>query len=243
MQRGIAPLAVVAAAGRRAGEDVMRRIGWRGRNRVSQVEAVLGRPRALSAATWRQAVPVLDGALVTLREPRLTDAQALWATVATEEVSKFMSAPPSTVEGFERFIAWSVRERSAGMFVCYAVLPHGMDEPVGIFQLRRLDTAFSSAEWGFAIGSAWWSRGIYVDAAALLLDFAFTTVGVRRLEARVAVDNRRGNGALRKTGARLERVLERSLVKNGECLDQALWVIREPERRRTTSAVVLARLH
>jgi ribosomal-protein-alanine N-acetyltransferase len=220
----------------------MRRMVWQGPIRVPDV-AVLGRRHALAAQGWRQTLPVLQGKLVTLREPRPSDAQALWANVATEEVSRFMSAPPGTVEGFERFIAWSLRERAAGAFVCFAVVPVGMDEPIGVFQLRRIDSAFTSAEWGFAIGACWWNRGIYGDASALMLDFAFRTIGVRRLEARVAVGNQRGSGALRKTGAWHERVLHGALIKNGQSLDQALWVIREAEWRRARSVVTSASVH
>ena len=107
-----------------------------------------------------------------------------------------------------------------------------MDQPIGLFQVRRLDSTFETAEWGFAIGSDFWNRGVFADAAALVLEFAFTMIGVRRLEARVAVANGRGNGALRKMGATCERVLEGSLVKDGERLDQALWTIHEHDWRR-----------
>jgi ribosomal-protein-serine acetyltransferase len=51
------------------------------------------------------------------------------------------------------------------------------------------------------------------------------TVGVHRLEARAAVRNGRGNGALRKIGAVQEGVLRKSFLKNGEYLDQVLWTI------------------
>ena len=58
-----------------------------------------------------------------------------------------------------------------------------------------------------------------------MVDFAFDTVGVHRLEARAAVRNGRGNGALRKIGAVQEGVLRKSFLKDGEYLDQALWTI------------------
>ena len=40
-----------------------------------------------------------------------------------------------------------------------------------------------------------------MDAAALTLRFAFESVGVNRMEARAAIKNGRGNGALAKIGA------------------------------------------
>ena len=70
----------------------------------------------------------------TLRELRLSDAASLLAMLSTEEVSRFISPPPTTVEGFERFIAWTHRERAAGNYICFAVVPQNMDTAVGIFQ-------------------------------------------------------------------------------------------------------------
>jgi RimJ/RimL family protein N-acetyltransferase len=42
---------------------------------------------------------------------------------------------------------------------------------------------------------------VFVDGAKMVVDFAFDVVGTHRLEARAAVANGRGNGALRKVGA------------------------------------------
>ena len=78
-------------------------------------------------------------------------------------------------------------------------------------------------EWGFAIGASFWGTGVFLDAAKLTVEFAFETVGVHRLEARAAVLNGRGNGALAKIGAVKEGVLRKSFLRNDVYLDQALW--------------------
>jgi len=174
---------------------------------------------------WRTGLPVLTGTRVTLREMRVSDAPSLFAMLTTEEVARFISPPPTTVEGFERFIMWANRERAAGTYACFAIVPHGMDTAIGIFQVRQIEPAWGTAEWGFAIGSPFWGTGAFSDGAKLVLDFAFETIGVHRLEARAAVQNARGNAALRKLGAVQEGVLRRSFLRNGQYLDQALWAI------------------
>ena len=78
---------------------------------------------------------------------------------------------------------------------------------------------------GFALAVEFWGSGMFVEGAELVVDFAFRTLGVYRLEARAVVRNGRGNGALRKIGAVNEGVLRRSFLRNGELLDQALWTI------------------
>jgi ribosomal-protein-alanine N-acetyltransferase len=191
------------------------------------------RPTALVPVSqnWREGLPVLVGATVTLRELKLSDAATLLAIMTSEAVSRFISTPPSTVDGFERFIEWTHRERAHGRYACYAVVPHGMSSPVGLFQLRQIEAGFVTAEWGFALGSPYWGRGYFVDGAQLLVDFAVDTVGVHRLEARSAVANGRGNGALRKMGAVHEGVLRRAFTKDGSQMDQSLWAILADEWR------------
>src|SRR5206468_10211882 len=103
---------------------------------------------------WRGSLPVLNGRQVTLRELRMSDATSLFALLTAEEVARFISPPPSTVEGFEKFIAWTHRQRTAGTYVCFAVTLKGFDTAIGIFQVRELEPGFSTAEWGFALGSA-----------------------------------------------------------------------------------------
>jgi RimJ/RimL family protein N-acetyltransferase len=166
-----------------------------------------------------------------LRELRASDAPSLFALLTTEEVARFISPPPTTVEGFEGFIGWTARQRAAGTYACFAVTLHGFDTAIGIFQVREISPGFGTAEWGFAIGSPFWGTGVFLDGAKLVVQFAFETIGVHRLEARAAVKNGRGNKALLKAGAVQECVLRKSFQKNGEHLDQVLYGILEEDWR------------
>jgi len=177
------------------------------------------------SSDWRQRLPFLCGTRVVMRELRGSDAMSLFAMLNSEEVSRFISPPPSTIEGFERFIDWTLRQRIAGAYVCFAVTLSDDDTAIGLFQVRQLEAGFGTAEWGFALGSGYWGTGLFEEAAELVLDFSFETIGVHRLEARAAIRNGRGNGALRKLGAIQEGVLRKSFRKNGEYVDQALWSI------------------
>ena len=77
----------------------------------------------------------------------------------------------------------------------------------------------------FAIAPEFWGSGLFSKGAAAVLGFAFEVVGVRRLEARAAVQNMRGNNALRKIGAMQEGILRKSFLRGGKLIDQALWAI------------------
>jgi RimJ/RimL family protein N-acetyltransferase len=100
-----------------------------------------------------------------------------------------------------------------------------MSTAVGLFQLRSLEAGFGSCEWGFALGSQFWGTGLFPEGARAVLDFGVDVIGSARFEARAAVANGRGNGALRKIGAVQEGVLRRSFLRNGQFHDQVLWSI------------------
>ena len=175
---------------------------------------------------------------MTLRALRADDAESLFELLTTEEVARFISPPPSTVEGFRRFIQWAGIEQAAGRYACFAVVPAGTDTAVGIFQVRQLDATFDTAEWGFVMGSAHWGTGIFAEAAPMVVEFAIDWIGVRRLEARAAVLNGRGNGALAKVGAVREAVLRQSFERHGQKHDQHLWSILADDWKAARSARV-----
>ncbi|MBP7775673.1 MAG: GNAT family N-acetyltransferase [Acidobacteria bacterium] len=196
-------------------------------------------PSADILADWREGLPVLRGAGCTLRELTAADAGSLVAHLTTEEVSRFVSPPPSSVPAFERFIAWTHAERAAGRYACFAVVPEGATLAVGLLQIRLLEAQAGTAEWGFILGSAYWGTGLFIDSAQRVVDFAFAHMGLHRLEARAAVKNGRGNGALLKLGAVREATLRQSFVRHGERLDQVLWaILRDDWRMR-----ILPRTH
>jgi RimJ/RimL family protein N-acetyltransferase len=196
-----------------------------------------------ATADWRDGLPALTGALVTLRELAVSDAPALFAALTSAQVSRFISPPPSSVAAFERFIAWTHHQRAAGEYVCFAVVPNGSNTAIGIFQLRSLAPAFGTAEWGFVIAEALWGSGVFVDGARLVVRFAFEIIRAHRLEARAALKNGRGNGALRKMGAVQEGVLRRSFQRDGRYLDQVLWTILADEWRHARAVCAPAMVH
>jgi RimJ/RimL family protein N-acetyltransferase len=187
---------------------------------------------------------VLSGRLVTLRELTAADGPRLLPLVTAPEVSRFLSPPPQSLAGFAGFIESTARERIAGRYAAFAIVPHEATEPVGLVQLRQLEPAFRTAEWGIAVGSEFWGRGYFQDAGELVLTFAFEQLGAHRVEARVAAQNARGNRAVEKLSGVAEGLLRSSLlVADGTRHDQVLWSWLSDEWRRQHPAEELPWIH
>jgi RimJ/RimL family protein N-acetyltransferase len=192
---------------------------------------------------WQFGLPTIPGGKATLREVQESDAEALLAMLTTEEVAEFVSPLPRSVEGFGDFIAEARHERTIGSSFCFAIVPEGYEDAMGLFQVRELEPGFGSAEWGFAIGSPFWGSGLFLEGAKAVIDFSFSVVGVHRLEARSIASNGRGNAALRKVGALQEGILRRSFQRNGRYFDQILWSIVKDDWRLANPRVPAPLLH
>jgi ribosomal-protein-alanine N-acetyltransferase len=180
---------------------------------------------------WTEQVPPLRGDLTSLREVTASDVYALFTLFSDPAVTAYMAPPPPTLAKFAGFVVWSHQEREQGHGLCFAIVPEGMAAAVGILQVRFLDSTFSSAEWGFVLSAHFWSTGVFFDAANALIEFAFTTMLVDRLEARIAMRNRRAHAAVQKLGARSESALATSSYNGIPRDPEVVWTLRQDDWR------------
>ncbi len=203
--------------------------------------------------SWTGGLQPLRGDLMTLREIAPSDVYSLFTLFRDPAVTAYMAPPPPTLATFAGFVMWSIQEREQGRGLCFGIVPDGMTTAVGILQVRSLSPTSSSAEWGFVLSSHFWSTGLFFDAANVAVDFAFKTVSVDRLEARIALRNRRAHLAVQKLGARLESTLETPSPQGITRDPELVWVLqadgwraRDPgaaagdERQRVQNAVEAA---
>jgi ribosomal-protein-alanine N-acetyltransferase len=188
--------------------------------------------RRLPVTRWYDEIPRLSGESVDVREVIESDASTLFELLSDPRVTEHLSSPPPSPSAFAGFIRWARRERATGNGVCFGIVPHGISDAVGIIQVRAIDLGGVTSEWGFAVGAAFWATGVFLEAANLVADFAFTTIHVNRLEARAVGGNGRGNGVLHKLGARPEANLARGFRKEGRAERQLLWSLREEDWRQ-----------
>jgi [ribosomal protein S5]-alanine N-acetyltransferase len=179
---------------------------------------------------WTDRVPPLPGGLTTLREVVASDVYPLFTLFSDPAVTAYMAPPPPTLAKFAGFVEWSHQQRAQGHGICYGIVPDGMAAAVGILQLR-LEPTLSQAEWGFVLSSHFWSTGVFADAASVVMEFAFTNMHVERLEARIALRNRRAHAAVQKLGARFEATLAGSSPQGIPRDPESVWILREQDWR------------
>jgi RimJ/RimL family protein N-acetyltransferase len=187
----------------------------------------------ISAGDWRRELPRLTSERLVLREPGPHDVSALRAVLSSPGALSFGIGDPADDASIAAFIDQMRHAREAGAAFAYAVAAPTV---VGLFRVRPLSPSFEAAEWDGTLREDVRGTGVFVEAAHLLITFAFDIAGVHRLEARIPAANGRALGAMRKLGAVQEGLLRKSLPLDGGYVDQTLWSILRDDRSSARSS-------
>jgi ribosomal-protein-alanine N-acetyltransferase len=160
-------------------------------------------------------MPTIEGPRLSLRPPRPDDADALFELGRDPDVVRFFSwGPYQQREEAVAFIDRVVRERPYEFLIV-----DEDDRPIGLTGLTELSERDGRAVVGTWLGRAHWGSGANRESKALILHFAFRTLGLGRVSAYAHPDNVRSLAALEKLGFRREGLLRGWHVHRGERRD------------------------
>lgn len=81
-----------------------------------------------------------------------------------------------------------------------------------------------NAELGYFIAEPFWGKGIATEAIRLMTEYAFANFDIIRIVAGVFEHNKASMKALEKNGYILESIHKKAVIKNGEIMDDYIWV-------------------
>jgi [ribosomal protein S5]-alanine N-acetyltransferase len=114
--------------------------------------------------------------------------------------------------------------QATGLALQFVVVSKLTGKAIGTCLLFRFEEASGRAELGYVLGRAHWGQGLMQEALTALLDAAFGSMGLRRIEAEIDVRNRPSAALVRRLGFTQEGVLrERWIGKGGTASDFELY--------------------
>jgi len=116
----------------------------------------------------------------------------------------------ATAETPHRILAIEVDERAVG----------------GIGLHPQADIHRRNAELGYWLAQPYWGQGIMTRAVVRMVDYGFKTFDIDRIFARPFGTNIASQKVLEKAGFKLEARFEKTLVKNGQYLDELIYAVR-----------------
>jgi ribosomal-protein-alanine N-acetyltransferase len=159
-----------------------------------------------------------------LRPFRAGDVDDALAYRNDAEFSRYLPHIPYPFERrhAEAFVALNMSE-SWETSPTFAIVFEG--RVIGTVNLE-VDVPARAAMLGYAIGRAWWGRGIATEAARAVMAWGIETYGLTRIWASAELGNVRSHRVLEKLGMQREKVVD------GE-VDYGLAVVDLPMPRRT----------
>jgi [ribosomal protein S5]-alanine N-acetyltransferase len=162
----------------------------------------------MDAFDWGGELRTLVGRRVNLRPLTHDDASDVLAVFGDPDVMQFWSSPPlHDVAAATALIDGIHRQFHARRLFQWGVCSPETGRVFGTCTLFNVDSAHRRAEIGFAIAQETWGRGFASEAVGLLVDFAFHTLGLHRLEADTDPDNVRSLRLLERQGFKREGYL------------------------------------
>ena len=141
-----------------------------------------------------------------------------------DEVTRFL--PYETWNAIEDAQAWYERIsrlQAEGRARQFVIVEKASGKVIGASVIFNVDEASERAEVGYVLGKAYWGSGRMREALAALLDYAFDTLKMRRVEAYADARNSASDRLLRRLGFTCEGTLRQRSVIKGEVRDSAAY--------------------
>jgi ribosomal-protein-alanine N-acetyltransferase len=146
--------------------------------------------------------------------------------IALMHASKTLHEPwiqaPTTSALFKYYMQRVRRNYHEGFAICRSL----DDAIVGVININNIVRgSFLSASLGYYVGAAFHGQG-YMQAGLLrLIQYAFSTMGLHRLEANIQPDNIRSQQLVRRCGFEYEGLSRSFLFLDGQWRDHQRWCI------------------
>lgn len=169
-------------------------------------------------------LPTIETERLRLRWITRDDVPALMSIFSDPSVCRFLLRPPlRDLSG-----AAELQEEIARLFAERTLFQWGLterdsDAVVGTCTLAWLSAEHARAELGFVLAQDKWGRGYMGEALPALIDFAFNTLGLHRLEADADPRNDRSIRLLERLGFQREGYQRERYNVNGELQDAVLF--------------------
>ena len=187
-------------------------------------------------------LPTLCAERLALRWLTEVDVPALYEIFSDAAVTRYWSSPPLPHAAAAAALLAEIRRGFAERTLFqWGIARRADDHVIGTCTLAALSAPHRRAELGYALGHTHWGRGYADEALRALLDFAFDSLALHRLEADVDPRNGRSVRVLERAGFRAEGLQRGRYVVAGEVQDAALYgLLREEWAARTSDAAAMA---
>ena len=176
---------------------------------------------------WPTQVPTLNHGLITLRPVRQSDIDEIYRACQDPLIPRFTTVPsPYTMAHATFFVEEQEPARFAAKSELLFVVAQGYGEDekfCGLISFHSVSLGNHVAEIGYWMAAHARGKGIATTAVKMITDYGIQTMGFKRIEALVDVDNEASKSLLISAGYQLEGIMRQKVTRdNGQQIDMAL---------------------
>ena len=176
---------------------------------------------------WPTEVPTLTRGLVTLRKPEIKDTQAVFDGCQDPLIPRFTAISANysmahALDYVQRVDASLRTQRELPLVIEYG---NGDDRQfAGTISFHSISVKNSVGEIGYWMSESMRGKSIATTAVRMLTDYGFATIGFKRVEAMVDIENIASTKLLASAGYQREGLLRKKISRDdGRQVDMYLF--------------------
>ena len=176
---------------------------------------------------WPTEVPTLTRGLINLRKPELKDTQAIFDGCQDPLIPRFTAISANysmahALDYVQRVDASLRTQRELPLIIEYG---NGDDRKfAGTISFHSISVKNSVGEIGYWMSESMRGKSIATTAVRMLTDYGFATIGFKRVEAMVDVENMASTKLLTSAGYQREGLLRKKISRDdGRQVDMYLF--------------------
>lgn len=166
-----------------------------------------------------------------LRKLELEDIPLYFERLSSsKEIPKYMLwNTHKEIEETIKYVTDSVKRYEEGHCYKWVIALKETNELIGIIELLRFKEEEQSCSFAYMLAKAYWNKGYMTEALDAVLDFAFTKLEVKVIEADHFSENIASGKVMQKVGMRYKSTQKEKYEKNGKLYTTRLYEITQKE--------------
>ena len=155
----------------------------------------------------------IDTARLRLRLFTFEDAEPLNAIISDKRVMKYLPDDFTTREEIDSLLSWLIKcytENTIDNIIKFTVAIEYLEtgEFIGWCGFGPLEFDLSEIELYYSLAKDYWNRGLASEASIAMLDYGFTTIGLPKLVAVAAPENKASLRVIEKIGFKFKKQIK-----------------------------------
>ena len=157
-----------------------------------------------------QTFPRLETERLVLREITHDDTASIFLNFSNPEIARwFFEQPHTEIEQTKKFVDQFIADFQKGKGLTWAIMLKGNSQCIGTCGFGEVEFGLRG-EIGFDLAIKYWGKGFMSECLVAILEYSFSVLRLKKVEAHTYLDNFGARHLLEKLGFKLEKIANES---------------------------------